>query len=125
MVGHTGILAAAVKAAETVDHCLGRVEAAVKAAGAALVITADHGNLEEMRDPVSGEPHTAHSLNPVPIIVVNGPAADATLQQGRLADVAPTVLALLGLAQPAAMTGHALMQERVRDTRAEGTRASA
>ena len=125
MVGHTGILAAAVEAAETVDHCLGRLESAVKAAGAALLITADHGNLEEMRDPVSGEPHTAHSLNPVPIVVVNGPAAGATLRNGRLADVAPTVLALMGLAQPAAMTGHTLILEQVRHARAEGTRASA
>jgi 2,3-bisphosphoglycerate-independent phosphoglycerate mutase len=112
MVGHSGILVAAAKAAEAVDRCLGRLERAVKAAGGLLVITADHGNLEEMRDPATGQPHTAHTMNPVPIILVNGPAGVTGLEDGRLADVAPTILALMGLAQPAAMTGHALLRRR-------------
>jgi 2,3-bisphosphoglycerate-independent phosphoglycerate mutase len=109
MVGHTGDLAAAMKAVEAVDSCLGRLSAAVEAAGGTLVITADHGNAEMMRDPATGEPHTAHTLNPVPFIVVNPPGAIARLDNGRLADVAPTLLAILGLPQPKAMTGHSLI----------------
>ncbi len=110
MVGHTGDLAAAIKAVETVDHCLGRLAAAVEAQGGTLVITADHGNAEMMRDPATGEPHTAHTLNPVPFIIVNPPAgAIARVENGRLADVAPTLLQLLGLPKPAAMTGHSLI----------------
>ncbi len=109
MVGHTGHLDAAIKAVEAVDACLGRVAAAVEAAGGTLVITADHGNAEMMRDPETGEPHTAHTLNPVPFIVVNAPGAVARVEGGRLADVAPTLLAILGLPKPAAMTGHSLI----------------
>jgi 2,3-bisphosphoglycerate-independent phosphoglycerate mutase len=115
MVGHTGDLAAATCAVETVDQCLGRLAAAVEAPGGTLVITADHGNAEMMRDPETGEPHTAHTLNPVPFIVVNPPAgAAARVDNGRLADVAPTLLALLGLSKPAAMTGHSLLQADAR-----------
>jgi len=125
MVGHTGILAAAVKAAETIDHCLGRLESAVKRAGGALLVTADHGNLEEMRDPRTGEPNTAHTTNPVPLVLVNGPASVRGLHDGRLADVAPTILALMGLPQPAAMTGHALVLAEAPGARTEGKRASA
>jgi len=110
MVGHTGFLNAAVRAAETVDTCLGRLEEAVVRAGGALLITADHGNAELMRDPTTGEPHTAHTLNPVPVILVNGPASVSALAgSGRLADVAPTLLGLLGLPQPAEMTGCSLL----------------
>ena len=109
MVGHTGKLDAAVKAVETVDACLGRLSEAVEKAGGTLVITADHGNAEMMRDPETGEPHTAHTLNPVPFIVVNSPAAITRLDEGRLADVAPTLLDLLGLPKPPAMTGHSLI----------------
>jgi 2,3-bisphosphoglycerate-independent phosphoglycerate mutase len=109
MVGHTGRLDAAIKAVETVDHCLGRLSRAVEAAGGTLVITADHGNAEMMRDPETGEPHTAHTLNPVPFIVVNPHSAIARLEHGRLADVAPTLLDLMGLPKPAAMTGHSLI----------------
>jgi 2,3-bisphosphoglycerate-independent phosphoglycerate mutase len=116
MVGHTGDLAAAIKAVETVDHCLGRLGAAVEARGGTLVITADHGNAEMMRDPATGEPHTAHTLNPVPFIIVNPPAgAVVGVENGRLADVAPTLLALLGLPRPAAMTGHSLIRADARD----------
>ncbi|HVH80117.1 MAG TPA: 2,3-bisphosphoglycerate-independent phosphoglycerate mutase [Stellaceae bacterium] len=114
MVGHTGILEAAEHAVETVDQCLGRLAEAVEAAGGTLVITADHGNAEMMRDPETGEPHTAHTLNPVPFIVVNPPAEIGRLQNGRLADVAPTLLSLLGLPQPAAMTGHSLIIDHAR-----------
>jgi 2,3-bisphosphoglycerate-independent phosphoglycerate mutase len=109
MVGHTGDIPAAVKAVETVDACLGRLAEAVEAMGGTLVITADHGNAEMMRDPVTGQPHTAHTLNPVPFIVVNPPVAVSRIDNGRLADVAPTLLDVLGLKQPAAMTGHSLI----------------
>jgi 2,3-bisphosphoglycerate-independent phosphoglycerate mutase len=113
MVGHTGLLDAAVKAVETVDACLGRLSQAVERAGGTLVITADHGNAEMMRDPETGEPHTAHTLNPVPFLVVNPPASIRHLDDGRLCDVAPTLLDLLGLPQPAAMTGHSLIEAAV------------
>ncbi|TMK32425.1 MAG: 2,3-bisphosphoglycerate-independent phosphoglycerate mutase [Alphaproteobacteria bacterium] len=109
MVGHTGKLDAAMKAVETVDACLGRLAEAVEKAGGTLVITADHGNAEMMRDPDTGEPHTAHTLNPVPFVIVNPPVAMARVENGRLADVAPTLLDLLGLPKPAAMTGHSLI----------------
>jgi 2,3-bisphosphoglycerate-independent phosphoglycerate mutase len=110
MVGHTGSLTAALAACEAVDSGLGRLVAAVRAAGGTLLVTADHGNAETMRDPVSGGPHTAHTLNRVPVLLVDGPPG-ASLADGRLADVAPTLLALLGLAQPAAMTGRSLLRE--------------
>jgi 2,3-bisphosphoglycerate-independent phosphoglycerate mutase len=117
MVGHTGNLEAAIAAAEAVDRCLGRLEAAIREAGGTLVITADHGNLEQMRDPESGEAHTAHTMNPVPIVLVNPPADAAALDHGRLADVAPTLLRLLGLEQPAVMTGRSLIVAAAPDAR--------
>jgi 2,3-bisphosphoglycerate-independent phosphoglycerate mutase len=92
-----------------VDTGLGRIVAAVKAQGGAMLITADHGNCEMMRDPVTGGPHTSHTTNPVPLMLVGGPAG-AEIGEGRLADVAPTLLALLGLPQPAAMTGKSLLR---------------
>jgi 2,3-bisphosphoglycerate-independent phosphoglycerate mutase len=107
MVGHTGVLAAAVTAVRTVDECLGRIHAAVMAQGGALLVTADHGNCEMMRDPQTGGPHTAHTTNKVPVLLAGGPAG-AVLHDGRLADIAPTLLKLMGLAQPAEMTGVAL-----------------
>jgi 2,3-bisphosphoglycerate-independent phosphoglycerate mutase len=111
MVGHTGILAAAIAAVETVDRCLGEIAAAVSRAGGALVVTADHGNCELMRDPVTQEPHTAHTLNPVPVVLMGGPAG-GMLADGRLADIAPTLLALMGLPQPPEMTGVSLLRSR-------------
>jgi 2,3-bisphosphoglycerate-independent phosphoglycerate mutase len=109
MVGHTGRIDAATKAVETVDACLGRLSEAVEQAGGTVVITADHGNAEMMRDSETGEPHTAHTLNPVPFVVVNPPAEIGHLENGRLSDIAPTLLDILGLTTPAAMTGHSLI----------------
>ncbi len=106
MVGHTGSLPAAIRAVETVDACLGRIADAVAAQGGALLVTADHGNCEQMRDPATGGPHTAHTTNPVPVLLMNSPGK---LHDGRLADIAPTLLALLGVAQPAEMTGASLV----------------
>jgi 2,3-bisphosphoglycerate-independent phosphoglycerate mutase len=119
MVGHTGSLPAAIKAVETVDTGLGRIADAIRKAGGALLVTADHGNCEMMRDPETGGPHTAHTTNPVPIIVVG--AGNVTLAEGRLADIAPTLLALMGLPQPKEMTGHSLL----RPAAAERARAGA
>lgn len=107
MVGHTGISEAAQKAVETVDACVGEVAEAVLAAGGVLLITADHGNAEQMIDPVKGTPHTAHTANPVPFIVVSDKGYQAN--DGSLQDVAPTVLKLLGIEKPADMTGNSLI----------------
>ena len=107
MVGHSGILAAAIKACEAVDTGLGAIAAAIREVGGALLFTADHGNAELMKDPVTGGPHTAHTTNPVPVVLMGGPEG-AKLHDGRLADLAPTVLRLMGLEQPAAMTGRSL-----------------
>lgn len=109
MVGHTGSLPAAIRAVETVDAGLGRIAEAVRRQGGALLVTADHGNCEMMRDPATGGPHTAHTTNPVPVLLMGAPPG-ATLAEGRLADVAPTLLALMGLPQPAAMTGRSLLR---------------
>ena len=109
MVGHTGVEAAAIKAVETVDACLGRLIDVVTEVGGTMLVTADHGNCELMRDPETGGPHTAHTTNPVPCFLV-GAESGARLHDGRLADVAPTLLRLLGLAQPEAMTGRNLIE---------------
>jgi 2,3-bisphosphoglycerate-independent phosphoglycerate mutase len=111
-VGHTGDLAAAVKAVEFVDHCLGRVAAAVTDAGGLLLVTADHGNVEMMRDPVTGAPHTAHTTFDVPLILTNTGVLPepVRLADGKLADLAPTILTLMGLPVPAAMTGRSLLR---------------
>ena len=109
MVGHSGILAAAIKACEAADAGLSRIVAAIRDVGGALLVTADHGNAELMRDPVTGAPHTAHTTNPVPLVLLGGPPG-ATLAEGRLGDLAPTLLELMGLPQPAAMTGRSLIR---------------
>jgi 2,3-bisphosphoglycerate-independent phosphoglycerate mutase len=113
MVGHTGSLPAAIKAVETVDAGLGRIADAIEKAGGALLVTADHGNCELMRDPVTGGPHTAHTTGPVPILVYGIGGGAAALRDGRLADIAPTLLALMGLPKPAEMTGGSLLREPV------------
>ena len=110
MVGHTGSLPAAVRAVEAVDAGLGRIADAVAAVGGALLVAADHGNCELMRDPLTGGPHTAHTTNPVPVMLAG---YDGALEDGRLADLAPTLLALLGLPQPAEMTGRSLLEDRL------------
>ncbi len=107
MVGHTGSIPATLKAVETVDECLTRVVAAAGAVGARLLVTADHGNCEMMIDPATGGPHTAHTTNPVPFVVVDD-AGRALRGGGALCDVGPTILALLGLEQPSEMTGRDL-----------------
>jgi len=112
MVGHTGDLKAAIKACETVDQGLGRALAALDEVGGAIIVTADHGNCEMMADPETGGPHTAHTTLPVPVIVYDGRRANrptALRKDGRLADLAPTVLALMGLPQPPEMTGVSLL----------------
>ncbi|MGL5009534.1 MAG: alkaline phosphatase family protein, partial [Paracoccaceae bacterium] len=109
MVGHTGILSAAIAACEAVDAGLGQALVALEEMGGAMIVTADHGNCELMVDPVTGGPHTAHTTNPVPVILVGGPAG-AQLRNGRLADLAPTLLQLMGLPQPPEMTGKSLIQ---------------
>ncbi|MCX7932826.1 MAG: 2,3-bisphosphoglycerate-independent phosphoglycerate mutase [Rhodovarius sp.] len=108
MVGHSGDLDATIRAVEAVDEGIGRIVQAVREQGGAVLITADHGNAEQMRDPETGGAHTAHTLNRVPMVLVGGPPG-AKLRDGRLADVAPTLLALLGLPKPAAMTGQSLL----------------
>jgi 2,3-bisphosphoglycerate-independent phosphoglycerate mutase len=109
MVGHSGKIEPTVKAVETVDGCLGEIEKTVRAKGGAMLITADHGNAEMMIDPSTGGPHTAHTTNPVPFIVVAENGKQFTLKKdGSLRDISPTVLGMLGLPQPAEMTGHDL-----------------
>ncbi len=109
MVGHTGSLPAAIKACEAVDLGLGRALVALQAMGGAMIVTADHGNCETMIDPVTGGPHTSHTTNPVPVVLVGGPAGASLRDGGRLADLAPTVLSLMGLEQPLEMTGKSLL----------------
>lgn len=109
MVGHTGDLQAAMAACEAVDRGLGRAVAALAEVGGAMIVTADHGNCETMIDHITGGPHTAHTLNPVPVILVGGPE-DAALRQGRLADLAPTLLELMKLPRPPEMSGESLLE---------------
>ena len=109
MVGHSGKIEPTVKAVETVDACLGRIELAVRAKGGAMLITADHGNAEMMIDPATGGPHTAHTTNPVPFIVVSDNSKMFTLKPGgSLRDISPTLLGMLGLDEPKEMTGQDL-----------------
>ncbi len=108
MVGHTGNLEAAIQAIETIDKCVGRVVEAVNAQNGVLLITADHGNAEQMIDYQTGEPHTAHTTNPVPLILVG--MENAKLKQGKLADLAPTMLQIMGLKKPEEMTGESIIE---------------
>jgi 2,3-bisphosphoglycerate-independent phosphoglycerate mutase len=111
MVGHTGALAAAVKAVEVVDECVGKVLSAIQRQGGAAIVTADHGNCEQMIDPATGGPHTAHTTYPVECIIVDDRFKGTKLREGgRLADLAPTALQLMGLEKPAEMTGRSLLE---------------
>jgi 2,3-bisphosphoglycerate-independent phosphoglycerate mutase len=110
MVGHTGSIPATIKAVETVDQCMARVVKTAQEAGARLLVTADHGNCEMMIDPETGGPHTAHTTSPVPFVVVDERGASPLRKGGSLRDVGPTVMRLLGLEQPAEMTGKDLRE---------------
>jgi 2,3-bisphosphoglycerate-independent phosphoglycerate mutase len=112
MVGHSGKLEAAIKAVETVDECLGRIDQSVRPRGGAWIITADHGNAETMVDPVTGGPHTYHTTNPVPFVLVSEDPLARLKPGGSLRDVAPTLLGVLGLPEPREMTGHDLRGNR-------------
>lgn len=110
MVGHTGVLPAAIAAVQAVDTALGAIRAAIESVGGTMLVTADHGNLELMRDPQTGQPHTAHTVGPVPLVLLG---VEADLRSGgALRDLAPTVLALMRLPQPAQMTGQSLLLSR-------------
>jgi 2,3-bisphosphoglycerate-independent phosphoglycerate mutase len=112
MVGHTGVLSAAIKAAEAVDECVGRILDKVKSMGGVAIITADHGNFEKMWDFAKNQPHTAHTVGDVPLIIFDERLKGAKLRQdGRLADIGPTLLAMMGLQQPKEMTGQSLIAE--------------
>ena len=109
MVGHTGDYAAAISAVEAVDRCLSRLEQAIDKTGGTMLITADHGNCERMTDAITGAPHTAHTTDPVPAVLVNGDNMVSGLKRGGLADIAPTIIDLLGIPQPPEMTGRSLL----------------
>ena len=115
MVGHTGDLAATIEAVEVVDQCIGKIRDALMKVEGELVIIADHGNAEKMRDPKTGSPYTAHTTNDVPCIIMSKRYQKARLRAGILADVAPTILTLMGIAIPVEMTGKSLFV----DTRVE------
>ena len=110
MVGHTGSLSAAIKAVEAVDECVGKVITAIESQKANLIITADHGNAEQMIDYKTGEPHTAHTTNLVPLILISE-RENVKLREGKLADIAPTLLELMGLEKPKEMTGESLIEK--------------
>jgi 2,3-bisphosphoglycerate-independent phosphoglycerate mutase len=110
MVGHTGVEPAAIKAIEVLDECIGVVCAEAKTKGYDVLITADHGNSECMVDPITKAPHTAHTTNPVPLIWIGAGATTAKLNNGKLADIAPTILDLFGWPKPSEMTGHSLLK---------------
>jgi 2,3-bisphosphoglycerate-independent phosphoglycerate mutase len=113
MVGHSGKIPPTVQAVETVDACLGEIYQAVRRTGGAMLITADHGNAEMMIDPATGGPHTAHTSNPVPFILVSEEAQKFSLRgDGSLQDISPTVLGMMGFPQPKEMTGHDLRMRK-------------
>ncbi|MCR4697444.1 MAG: 2,3-bisphosphoglycerate-independent phosphoglycerate mutase [Lachnospiraceae bacterium] len=109
MVGHTGVLAAAIEAIEVIDKCVGEIVEFVKEVGGTMFICADHGNAEQLIDYETGEPFTAHTTNPVPFILVNGPEGKKLREGGCLADIVPTIIELMGMKQPAEMTGKSLL----------------
>jgi 2,3-bisphosphoglycerate-independent phosphoglycerate mutase len=111
MVGHTGNYEASIKAVEVIDECLGKVVDAVLGKKGKLIITADHGNIEQLIDYDTGMPHTAHTINLVPVILIDDEHQQCRVNQGTAIDVAPTVMRLLGLRQPPEMTGHCLIVE--------------
>jgi 2,3-bisphosphoglycerate-independent phosphoglycerate mutase len=108
MVGHTGVLEAAISACQTVDRCVREIVDTVKARGGVVLITADHGNAEMMTDP-NGNPYTAHTLNPVPFILVDDSRKNLRLKEGKLADIAPTILEIIDIEKPEQMTGSSLI----------------
>ena len=114
MVGHTGVIDAVVKAVSFVDECVGRIVETIRAVGGHLLVTADHGNAETMYDYEEDHPHTAHTTNPVPLMLLSPTytAENTELEEGRLCDLAPTMLALAGIEQPAEMTGHSLLKRK-------------
>jgi 2,3-bisphosphoglycerate-independent phosphoglycerate mutase len=109
MVGHTGNLEASIKAVEAVDKCLSELSQLIDQKGGFLVVTADHGNVEQVYDETTHQPHTAHTLNPVPLVIYGQQTGRITLEKGKLSDIAPTVLELMGLPRPPAMTGKSLI----------------
>jgi len=113
MVGHTGVLEAAERAVLAVDTCLGRIVMEILEQGGDLLVTADHGNSEMMMDPTTGSPHTAHTTNPVPLVLVTTNHINDTIVEGRLCDIAPTMLDLAGIKQPAEMTGESLLRRKL------------
>ena len=112
MVGHTGQFDATIKAVETLDHCLGRIEATLLAAQGEALITSDHGNCEQMYDHVNGQPHTQHTTEKVPLIYLGRRQCVLNPNGGILADIAPTLLAMMGLEVPSSMTGRNLMETK-------------
>ena len=114
MVGHTGVLSAAVTAVETVDQCLGQLLDEIRRLGGGALVTADHGNADQMINYDTGEAHTFHTLHPVPCILVGEAWKNCSLRaDGALCDIAPTILQLLGLKQPPEMNGHSLLDEAI------------
>ena len=112
MVGHTAVENAAIKAVETVDECIGKTVEAIKEVNGVMFICADHGNCETLVDEETGEPHTAHTTNPVPFILVNADPKYTLAEGVRLCDIVPTLIELMGLQKPAAMTGKSLLVEK-------------
>ena len=112
MVGHTGSMPAAIKAVEAVDKCIGRIVKIIEDKKGNLIITADHGNAEQMIDYKTGEPHTAHTTNPVPIILVTSDKQISLKENGKLADLAPTMLELMEIEKPKEMTGESLIERK-------------
>ena len=110
MVGHTGVLEAAEKACKTVDECVGKIAEKCRENNVTMILTADHGNAEVMFNEQTGKPHTAHTTNQVPFVVINAPYYVELNQEGALCDVAPTILQIMGIEQPKEMTGRSMLK---------------